>query len=175
MLAALEVRGPDGIAVHHDVLGQVALGFRLLRTSREEPEPRVLSNEDGSLRMVCDGRVFNRRALSDWLLARGHNLRGDDSCEALLHLYEEEGPDGWRRADAQFALGLWDRGKGRLFLARDFLGVRPLYYCVDRHGVIFASEIKALLRHSRVPRAVDEVGVSHFLTFLNVPAPRTLF
>lgn len=176
VLAPLAARAPDGVATAVDPRAEVALGARLLRTAGPGPDaPAVLRNEDGSLWMVCDGRVFNADEVTGWLAGRGHSIRSADPCEALLHLYEEEGPAGWKRADAQFALAVWDHRRRRLVLARDYLGVRPLYYAAGPGGLAFASEIKALLQHPRVPRAVDDVGLSHYLTFLNVPAPRTLF
>src|SRR5262249_28002999 len=122
-----------------------------------------------------DGQVFNRKELADWLGGKHHRLRGDDACELLLHLYEEEGAAGWRRGDGQFALALWDSRKRRGFPARGFLGGGALFYWASPGGVGFVAEIKALPRHPGVPCAVDGVGVSHSLTFLNVPGPRTLF
>jgi asparagine synthase (glutamine-hydrolysing) len=180
MLHALERRGPDGAAAHLDARREILLGMRLLKVTTDEPEAAVLANEDESLLMVCDGHVFNREELTEWLRGKGHTLRSGHSCELLLHLFEEEGPDGWRRADGQFALAIWDRNRQRLVLGRDFLGVRPLYYHATPRGILFASEIKALLRHSRghasgASAAIDEIGVSHYLTFLTVPGPRTLF
>src|SRR5262249_33712900 len=151
----------------------VALGFRYLRTANTERCPGVLANEDRTLMMVCDGHVFNEAALRSYLIDRGHTIGRRHSCELLLHLYEEEGAAGWRRADGQFALALWDTRTRRLVLGRDGLGVRPLYYWSSAEGIVFASEIKAVLRHSHVPRAVDETAVADFLTFTSVPGPRT--
>ena len=175
MAAALRPRGPDGRSRWLDASTPIALGFGFLRTAAEESSPSVLVNEDRSLRMVCDGHVFNAAALATWLRDKGHTIASPHSSELLLHLYEEEGIAGWRRVDGQFALALWDTRTGRLVLGRDGLGVRPLYYCHGGRGVVFASEIKALLCHPRVPRAVDETGVADFLTFTSVPGPRTLF
>jgi len=175
MAAALRPRGPDGRSRWLDASTPIALGFGFLRTAAEESSPSVLVNEDRSLRMVCDGHVFNAAALATWLRGKGHTIASPHSSELLLHLYEEEGIAGWRRVDGQFALALWDTRTGRLVLGRDGLGVRPLYYCHGGRGVVFASEIKALLCHPRVPRAVDETGVADFLTFTSVPGPRTLF
>jgi len=175
MLGALAHRGPDGQAVHVDANRGVALGLAHLRTFRGEAEPEVVSSEDGALLMVCDGQVFNRGELAAWLGDRGHMVNENHACEVLLHLFEEEGAEGFRRADGQFALAIWDRNTNQLILARDFLGVRSLYYWAGKDGVVFASEIKGLVQHPKAPRAVDDVAVSHFLTFLNVPGPRTLF
>jgi asparagine synthase (glutamine-hydrolysing) len=173
--SALRPRGPDADAQWIDASDHVGLGFRFLRTAPGEVSPGVLISEDRSLRMVVDGHVFNDAALRSYLCDRGHTIRGQHSCEVLLHLYEEEGISGWRRADGQFALALWDVRAKRLLLGRDGLGVRPLYYWCGGEGIVFASEIKALLRDRSVPRAVDETALADFLTFTSVPGPRTLF
>ena len=175
MAAALRHRGPDDNASWRDVTQQVALGFRFLRTAIGENDPGIVSSEDRSLMMVGDGQVFNERTVSAYLRDRGHTIRQQHSCDLLLHLYEEEGVSGWRHADGQFALALWDRRAKRLVLARDCLGVRPLYYWSSGDEVVFASEIKALLGDLRVPREVDETALADFLTFTNVPGPGTLF
>jgi asparagine synthase (glutamine-hydrolysing) len=176
MSAALRHRGPDHDARCADARNQVALGARFLRTAIDEEIPGVVINEDRSLMMVGDGHVFNADSVRAFLRDRGHQIAPHaHSSELLLHLYEEEGIAGWRRADSQFAVAIWDARTRRLVLGRDFLGVRPLYYWSGAEGVVFASEIKALLRHREVPRAVDETAVADFLTFTSVPGPSTLF
>jgi asparagine synthase (glutamine-hydrolysing) len=175
MSAVLRPRGPDSDARMVDTTDPVALGFRFLRTAAGEASPGVLVNENRSLMMVCDGHVFNADSLRSHLRDRGHIVRHPHSCELLLHLYEDEGISGWRRADGQFALALWDARAKRLVLGRDFLGVRPLYYWSSADGIVFGSEIKAMLRNRHVPAAVDETALADFLTFTSVPGPRTLF
>src|SRR5690242_20569690 len=176
MSAALVQRGPDHDTRCIDTKGHVAFGARFLRTAPGENSPGVVVNEDRSMMMVCDGHVFNADTLEAFLRDRDHRISPRaHSCELLLHLYEEEGIAGWRRVDGQFALALWDAHARRLVLGRDFLGVRPLYYWSGTSGMVFASEIKALLRHRDVPRAVDETAVADFLTFTSVPGPSTLF
>jgi len=130
-----------------------------------------MTNADRSLFMVCDGHVFNQARLVG-------DASGDatvHSSAELLRLYEKHGAEGWRRADGQFGLAIWDSRRRQLVLGRDFLGVRSLYYWAGKDGVVFASEIKGLLRHSAVPRNIDEVAISDFLTYTSVPGPRTLF
>ena len=175
MSGALRPRGPDDDRRWADSKEAVALGFRFLRTGIGEASPPVLVNEDRSLMMVCDGHVFNDGHLRSYLRDKGHIVSQQHSCELLLHLYEEEGISGWRRADGQFAVALWDARAKCLVLGRDCLGVRPLYYCSTADGIVFASEIKALLRTRHVSRAVDETALADFLTFTSVPGPRTLF
>jgi asparagine synthase (glutamine-hydrolysing) len=122
--------------------------------------PRVI--EHGELVAACDGRLFDR----------GDAASAD---ERLVRLWASAGPREAARADAQFAIAVWDRRARRLTLGRDALGVRSIYFHEGRGGVLFASTIEALLCHPDVPRDIDERSVSYFLTFLNVPAPRTLF
>ncbi len=161
MQEALAFRGPDDASTWHDPEGGALLGFRWLRTQPGEQSPGIHTESGSPLVMTCDGHVF-----------------GDDGAQSPAPLFDRfaaHGPAGWRDLDAQFALAIWDRKHRRLTLARDPLGVRFLYYFRSEDGVIFASEIKALLRHPGVPRAYDEVAVVQYLTFLNVPGPRTLF
>lgn len=175
MLGALEPRGPDGFSGIWDPSGRAALGIGLLRVADGPAEAVVHTNEEETLRMVCDGQVFDGDSVGSFLRGRGHRFRTDDPAELLLHLFEEEGPAGWRRVDGQFALAIWEPRGQRLTLARDFLGVRPLYYTAGPQGAVFGSEIKALRVCPEASAGVDIVGVSHYLTFLNTPGPRTLF
>jgi asparagine synthase (glutamine-hydrolysing) len=161
MLDALAFRAPDGAATWHAPDGAARLGFRWLRTQPGEQSPGVLTSPDGNLAMACDGHVF----ASD----------GAQSATPLLERFASRGPEGWHDLDAQFALAIWDSRRGRLTLARDALGVRFLYYWTSADGVIFASEIKALLRHPAVTRGYDEIAVVQYLVFLTTPGPRTLF
>jgi asparagine synthase (glutamine-hydrolysing) len=161
MLDALAFRAPDDATTWSDPEGGARLGFRWLRTRPGEPSPGIAVSPDGNLAMVCDGHVFDDG--------------GAQACGPLLERFAARGPEGWRDLDAQFALAIWDRRKRRLTLGRDALGVRFLYYWRTGDGVIFASEIKALLRHPAVTRGYDEVAVVQYLVFLTAPGPRTLF
>jgi asparagine synthase (glutamine-hydrolysing) len=161
MLDALAVRAPDGATTWHAPDGGARLGFRWLRTQPDEQSPGVVVSPDGNLAMACDGHVFAED--------------GTQRPVPLLERFAARGPEGWRELDAQFALAVWDRRRNRLTLARDPLGVRFLYYWSSPDGVIFASEIKALLRHPAVARGYDEIAVVQYLVFLTAPGPRTLF
>jgi asparagine synthase (glutamine-hydrolysing) len=175
MLDRLTARGPDGVIAHAAKATDgraVVLGARRLATAPSTPkQPRVAASADGKTALVCDAAVFNAAALRAEL---GAGV-GDDPADILLALYKREGAAGFKRVDGQFALALWDGDKQALVLARDPLGVRAVYYHVAAGIVRFASEIKALLAVPDVPAAVDHVAVSHYLTFLTVPGPRTLF
>jgi asparagine synthase (glutamine-hydrolysing) len=161
MLDALAPRAPDASTTWQDPAGEALLGFRWLRTRPGEKDPGIEVASGGALAMACDGHVF-----------------GDDGTQSttpLLQRFVASGPDGWRGLDAQFGLAIWDGRRRRLTLARDPLGVRFLYYWASSDGVVFASEIKAILAHPAVTRGWDEVAVVQYLTFLNAPGPRTLF
>lgn len=160
MLDALAPRAPDGATTWRAPDGAAWLGYRWLRTQPDETSPGVITSADGNLAMACDGHVF-----------------ADDGQGAapLLQRFAARGADGWHDLDAQFGLAIWDARRGVLSLARDPLGVRFVYYVASRDGAIFASEIKALLRHPGVTRGFDEVALAQYLVFLTAPGPRTLF
>ena len=177
MLTALRPRGPKEPVTHFDPRTQSLLGMRWgLSSTRPNA---VFRSDDGRWLGVGDGEVFNHADVASYLKGKGLATRYDPrtsaTCELLLHLYAAEGAAGLRRADAQFALALIDSKTNKLFLVRDFLGVRPIYYWTGREGAVFASEIKAIVQHSAVTATYDPVAASHYLTFLTVPAPRTLF
>lgn len=161
MLDALALRAPDGAATWHAPDGGARLGFRWLRSQPGEQSPGITSSPGGAMAMACDGHVFTDD--------------GNQSPAPLLERFAGRGPEGWRDLDAQFGLAIWDGKRGRLSLARDALGVRFVYYWTSPEGAIFASEIKALLRHPAVTRGHDDVALLHYLVFLTAPGPRTLF
>ncbi|AKU98428.1 Asparagine synthetase [Labilithrix luteola] len=155
MLELLTARAPDDASTWRDPDGAALLGFRWLKTQPDEQSPGIQHSE-GRLAMTCDGHVFDGKG---------------QGVSELLARFARSGADAWRGLDAQFALAIWDRTRAKLSLARDPLGARFLYYFSSPDGVIFSSELKSLLQHPAVPRRFDEVGVAHYLTFLNVPGP----
>jgi asparagine synthase (glutamine-hydrolysing) len=177
MLDLLAPRGPDGAIVHEEpgTARPVVFGARRLATADVPGQPVVGRGAHPGTFAVCDGAIFNRDDVRAFIRGAGRTLRTDDDAELFAHLYEIEGPAGFRRVDAQFTAAIWDGARNVLVLARDPLGVRALYYRATPGGVLFASEIKALLGVPDVPVEPDEVAVSHYLTFLTVPGPRTLF
>jgi len=177
MLDLLKPRAPDGAAIHEHTGGArpVVFGVRRLAAGRIGPQPVVARAEDPGSFLVLDGEIYNGDEIRAFVRGAGRTLHTDDDGELFLHLYELEGSSGFKRVDGQFALALWDGKRQVLVLGRDFLGVHALYYRATPGGVIFASEIKALLAVPDVVAEIDEVGVSHYLTFLTVPGPRTLF
>ena len=134
-----------------------------------------MSNEDGSVWITYNGEVYNHEALRSELEAKGHTYRSRTDTETILHLYEEEGPGCVARLDGMFAFAIWDARRRSLVLARDRLGVKPLLYALLPQGLVFASEVRAILRHPAVRAELDEAAFYDYLTFAFVPQPDTLF
>lgn len=173
MTATLAHRGPD--ADGHLVQDGVALGFRRLAFVDLTGGDQPMSNEDGSVVMVCNGEIFNHHELRAGLLARGHTFRTTCDVEVLVHLYEEEGTALLERVNGQFALAIHDRRRRLLFLARDHAGIVPLFWARTADHLVFGSEIKAVLQHPGITREVDPVGLDQVLTFPGLVSPRTMF
>ncbi len=176
MGVALLHRGGDGAGVYVEPASGLGLHYGHLAVGGREGRPvQPLANETGRLRLVCDGRVFNAGELAPGLRARGHWMATAEGAEVLLHLYEERGLDLLADVEGAFGFALWDGERRQLILGRDRLGVKAVYYAERAGGIAFASEIKGLLAHPDVGADLDPAGISHFLTFHNVPAPGTLF
>ena len=143
MRDVLHHRGPDGAGLFVD--GPVGLGHRRLSIVDVAGGHQPMSNEDGRAWIVFNGEIYNHAALRPALEAKGHLYRSRSDTETILHLYEEEGPRCVERLQGMFAFALWDRARGRLLLARDRLGIKPLYYALREDELVFASEIKAIL------------------------------
>jgi asparagine synthase (glutamine-hydrolysing) len=169
-------RGPDDAGSWADTAGRVALGHRRLSIVDLSPAGHnPMPNEDGSVWITYNGEVYNHRALRSGLEARGHVYRSQTDTETILHLYEEEGPRCVERLHGMFAIAIWDSRRRELFLARDRLGIKPLYYAQLSGGFLFGSEIKALLAHPAMTADLDEEAFGHYLTFVSTPAPLTMF
>jgi asparagine synthase (glutamine-hydrolysing) len=169
-------RGPDDAGVFVTEDRRVGLGNRRLSIVDLSPAGRnPMPNEDGRVWITFNGEIYNHQSLRPGLEAKGHLYRSRTDTESIIHLYEERGLDFVAELDGDFAIGLWDAAEQRLVLARDRIGVKPLYYTLAGGRLIFASEIKAILEHPAVSRDVDEEALYHYLTFMTTPVPRTLF
>ena len=174
MTDTLRHRGPDDEGVWSD--GPVGLGSRRLAVIDLSPRGHMpMTNEDGSLRIVFNGEIYNFQELRDELQAKGHVFRSDSDTEAILHLYEEHGPDLLARLRGMFAFALWDAPRRTLFAARDRLGKKPLFYAHDERGFVFGSEPKALLQAPGARAEVDPLAIHHYLTYGYVPSPFSAF
>ena len=173
MAQTLIHRGPDSAGSF--VEGSLGLGFRRLSIIDLESGDQPIFNEDHSKVLLCNGEIFNYRELRADLLQKGHSFRTNSDVEVLLHLYEEEGTRFLEKINGQFAFVIYDRNEKTLFLARDHFGVVPLYYTVVDGIFIFGSEIKSILQHPMVERAVDLTGLDQVLSFPGLVSPRTMF
>ena len=169
-------RGPDDGGSFTSPDQRVALGHRRLSIIDLTPAGhQPMSNEDGSVWITYNGEVYNHAALRRELEARGHSFQSATDTEAIVHLYEDEGPRCVERLDGMFAFAIWDARRRELFLARDRIGVKPLYYARLADGVVFGSEVKSILEHPGISRELDEQAFYDYLTFGFVPPPHTLF
>ena len=178
MRDAMVHRGPDGGSNWISSEGRVGLAHRRLSIiDLSEAADQPMSNEDGHIWLVFNGEIYNHVRLRAELQAAGHRFRTDHSdTEVLVHGYKEWGLDGLlKRIAGDYAFAIWDEDKQLLSLARDRIGVKPLYFHAGRDQFLFGSEIKALLAHPDVPRDVEPVAMYHYLSFLTTPAPLTMF
>lgn len=174
MNGAQSHRGPDGDGIH--VEPGVGLGHRRLAIIDLGGGRQPLFNEDGSVVVVYNGEIYNFRELAAELAACGHTFRTHCDTEVIVHAWEEWGAACVERFRGMFAFALWDRNRQTLFLVRDRVGIKPLYYAEVGDGqVVFGSELKALLAHPGVRRDVDPRAVEEYLAFGYVPDPRSIF
>jgi asparagine synthase (glutamine-hydrolysing) len=167
-------RGPDGAGMH--VSGPVGLGHRRLAIIDLRPVgAQPMGNEDGSVWIVFNGEIYNYVGLRDRLVQRGHAFKSLTDTEVIIHLYEEYGVDCLAQLRGMFAFAIWDGRKRALFLARDRVGIKPLYYTTAGGALLFGSEIKSLLADPAVAREVNGEALDCFLTYLYSPCEETLF
>jgi asparagine synthase (glutamine-hydrolysing) len=174
MADALRHRGPDDSGIWTQ--GRVALGHRRLSIIDLSPGGRnPMCNEDESVWIVFNGEIYNFRELRARLETNGHHFKSSTDTEVILHLYEDLGPMCVKQLRGMFAFGLWDGRCQRLLLARDRLGVKPLHYAINSSGLLFASEIKALLAAGEVDPEPDLTSLHQFLVWQCIPSPGTAF
>lgn len=172
MLAIVSHRGPDTSEYYTDYnIGMGCCCLSINKNSNGQP----IHNENESLWALFDGKIFNYMELRNELLAKGHQFYTKSDVEVIIHLYEEYGPDFLAQLNGQFALIIWDKIKNSLFLARDRIGICPLFYTQISGQFMFASQIKSLFAHKLVKRELDCVGLQQIYTFWANIAPRTVF
>ena len=173
MSSRLTHRGPDSDGVFRRP--GVEMAIRRLSIIDLETGDQPFSNEAGDVTLVYNGEIYNYRELRKDLLARGHRFRTNSDGEVICHLYEEQGPDCFGELNGMFALALWDERRKRLLLARDRAGEKPLFYWQSGQELIFASEIKALLEHTRIRRTLNPAAVERLMLYGYIPSPDTGF
>jgi len=173
MLGALRHRGPDESGVYLD--DRIGLGHTRLSIIDLSGGTQPIHNEDETLWIVFNGEIFNYPELRSELTGKGHCFYTATDTEVILHLYEDLGPSCLEKLNGQFALAVWDREKKELFLARDRLGILPLYYTVNANRLIFGSEIKAVFMAEGVSRRLDPGSLDQVFTFWTTLPGRTAF
>jgi asparagine synthase (glutamine-hydrolysing) len=171
-------RGPDGAGNWLSRDARVGLAHRrlsIIDLSTAATQP--MANEDDSVWVTFNGEIYNHLGLRAELVGQGHRFQTDHSdTEVLVHGYEQWGIDGLlQRLEGDYAFGLWDDRRQELFLIRDRIGVKPLYFSIQNDLLLFGSEIKAIVAHPDVERDVDPMAMYHYLSFLTTPAPMTMF
>ncbi len=174
MSAALIHRGPDDSGAYFSPEGNVALGFRRLSIIDLTTGHQPLSNEDGSVWIVFNGEIYDFQASKKELLATGHRFSSKTDTEVIVHLYEEFGICCVEHLRGMFAFAIWDEKRKCLFAARDRVGKKPFFYTIYDGELVFASELKSLLRYLPEPE-IDSAALSQYLAFGYIPAPRTIY
>lgn len=172
MCNVIRHRGPDDYGYFTD--RNVCMGNRRLSIIDLKTGKQPIHNEEETLWIVYNGEAYNYRELKEDLESRGHRFYTNSDTEAIVHAYEEYGEDCVNRIRGMFAFAIWDSEKGKLFLARDRLGIKPLYYSKNGGKLFFGSEIKSILQNG-MERKVDRNALGNYLTFGYIPAPDTMF
>jgi asparagine synthase (glutamine-hydrolysing) len=172
-------RGPDEEGLYLNerapTRASIALAHRRLSIIDLSSGQQPLSNEDGTVWIVFNGEIYNFQELKPELLARGHTFRTNSDTEVIVHAYEEWGVDCLPRLNGMFAFAIWDERRQRLFMARDRLGKKPLYYRATADRLVFGSELKAVLAYPGVEPRPDPTAVADYFKYLYVPDPKTIF
>jgi asparagine synthase (glutamine-hydrolysing) len=172
MMDTIRHRGPDDDGLY--IASDVGLGFTRLSIIDLSSGHQPLSNENGTVWIVFNGEIYNYRELREFLLKKGHLFRTQTDTEVIVHLYEELGPQCLEKLRGMFAFAIWEENTKTLFLARDRVGIKPLYYSLIDNSIVFASEIKAILADPAINRNLAPGIIDRFLTFLYVPGEETL-
>jgi len=168
-------RGPDDEGYYFDPRGRSALGHRRLSIIDLATGHQPIFNEDGSVVIVFNGEVYNFNELRNDLKERGHRFATKTDTEVIVHLYEELGTECITKLRGMFAFSLWDAKQGRLLLARDRVGKKPLYYSIVNGTLYFASEIQALYNIPGIKKELNHYAIDLFLTYSYIPSPHTIY
>ncbi len=176
MRDTLAHRGPDGADSHFMSDDRIALGHRRLSfIDLSDAGKQPMSNEDESIWIVLNGEIYNYLELREELKGYGHRFKSQTDTEVILHGYEQWGIEVLNKLKGMFAFGLVDLSKGKTFLVRDRFGIKPLYYAHSTDGLIFASELKAILADQSVPRKIDFSSFSDYFIYRYIPSPKTIW
>ncbi len=173
MCAAIRHRGPDDEGIFCD--GYFGFGMRRLSIIDLAGGHQPIFNEDKSLAIVFNGEIYNYQAIMAELLTKGHTFTTRSDTETILHAYEEYGPRCLDYFNGMFAFAIWDSAKKELFIARDRIGIKPLFYYADNAKLVFGSELKAILQDSTLKRELNPEALDLFLSYAFIPAPYCIF
>ncbi|MGH7791248.1 MAG: asparagine synthase (glutamine-hydrolyzing), partial [Thermodesulfobacteriota bacterium] len=173
MCTVMSHRGPDDEGFFLE--GNLGLGMRRLSIIDLSTGHQPISNEDGTIWIVFNGEIYNHLDIRKELESKGHKFSTNTDTEAIVHAYEEFGENCVDKLRGMFAFAIWDKAKRKLFLARDRIGIKPLYYFIDDKRFIFGSELKVILAYPGIPKDLDLEALDSFLTFEYIPAPLTIF
>lgn len=172
----LHHRGPDGEGFYFDEENGIALGHRRLSIIDLQTGDQPMTNEDKSIWLVFNGEIYNYKELRIELIKKGHKFKTESDTEVIVHLYEEYGVNCPQKLNGIFAFAIWDSKKKEVFLARDHFGVKPLYYYVAKNFLVFASELKSILKYvDSIDKNIDLQALYYCLLFRNIPTSSTLF
>lgn len=173
MMNTIVHRGPDSEGKYIDE--DIALGFRRLSIIDLEMGSQPLFNEDGSLVLVFNGEIYNYQQLREQLLEQGHTFQTHTDSEVLIHMYEQHGYDMLNHLRGMFSFAIWDKNAKKLFAARDYFGIKPLYYAKMNGSLLFGSEIKSFMMHPKFHKGLNRSVLENYLTFQYTPTAETFF
>ncbi len=169
-------RGPDDAGLYINQEGNVALGHRRLSiidltSSGREP----MSDEDDSVWLTFNGEIYNHRELREELIKKGHRFKSRTDAEVIIHSYQEWGIDSLKKLRGMFAFAIWDEKTNRLFLARDRIGIKPLYYYAGDKRFVFSSELKGIIKDVNIERRINPTALRYYLIYRYIPAPYSIW
>lgn len=170
---ALAHRGPDGEGYYWGP--GAGLGHRRLSIIDLEGGHQPMSNEDGSIWIIFNGEIYNYPELREQLLARGHVFKTHSDTEAIVHLYEDHAEGCFEKLRGMFALAIWDTRQKKLVLARDRLGIKPMFYGLGEEGIVFGSELKCIRLSGQVDLEIEPTAIADLFTFFYIPGPKTVY
>ena len=173
MCRTLRHRGPDSEGYY--IGDNIALGMRRLKIIDLETGDQPIFNDDKSIVTVFNGEIYNYEQLRNNLIKIGISLKTKSDTETIVYLYQQYGDEFVNYLRGMFAIAIWDKKKKRLVLARDRMGIKPLYYYYNNGKLIFSSEIKSILCSPDVSKELDFIALHHYLTFGYIPAPLSIF
>ena len=173
MCSVITHRGPDDEGLYLN--NNVGLGHRRLSIIDLHVGHQPIFNEDRSIVIVFNGEIYNYRELRDELLKKSHQFSTATDTEVIVHLYEEFGVECLQKLNGMFGFALWDNNERRLFVARDRIGIKPVYYYYNSEGFVFASELKAILKDNSINLKIDFNGIDSYLSYGYIPSPATIY